>query len=255
MQSIWFMSFKQLLGIVGSRLSEQWLHNLQMVLNYMKLGRWMYQHNFQFSRLVRDHNDVFDAVIEQVRNQRVLYLEFGVYQGAYMRYWSYKLTHPDAKLHGFDSFEGLPEDCDLNGGPFKKGTFSVEGVVPVIDDARVHIFKGWFNEVLPSYSVPEHETLVINNDSDLYSSTIYVLRYLRPWIRAGTFLYFDDMSRVDHQPRAFDEFMRESGLKFSPLCATKSVSLNYVFSAARRRDIRPIMLMWIIASLDFGLRS
>jgi hypothetical protein len=219
-------SFKQLLTFVGSQLSEHTLHQLQMVINYMKLGRWMYQHNFRFNRRVRDRNDVFAAVAERVRDRRVLYLEFGVFQGASMRYWSCELKHPDAKLHGFDSFEGLPEDLDIN-GPYKKGTFSVKGAVPVIDDARVHFFKGWFNEVLPAYSVPEHDVLVVNMDADLYSSTTYVLHYLRPWIRPGTFIYFDDMSRPEHEPKAFDEFMKESGLKFSPVCADQPLNCAF----------------------------
>src|SRR4030095_10735776 len=107
------------------------------------------------------------------------------------QYWSRALKHPETKLHGFDSFEGLPEDFDMY-GPYRKGTFSVQGAVPTIDDARICFFKGWFDEVLPTYSVPEHDVLVINMDADLYTSTICVLHHLRPWIRAGTFIYFDN---------------------------------------------------------------
>src|SRR3990170_1903637 len=134
------------------------------------------------------------------------------------------LKSPDARLHGFDSFVGLPEDFDVGGGPLIKGTFSTQGMVPVVDDERVRFFKGWFDQVLPDYSVPEHEVLVINTDADLYSSTICVLRRLRPWIRRGSFIYFDQMSRIEPEPNAFGEFMRESGLKFRGVCADKSLN-------------------------------
>jgi O-methyltransferase len=150
----------------------------------------------------------------------VLYLEFGVFQGVATRFWSRALTHPQTQLHGFDSFEGLPEKF----GPWVDRSFDVQGSLPVIEDKRVQFFKGWFDQVLPGYSVPPHELLVINMDADLYSSTIYVLRYLRPWIKSGALLYFDEMNHLEHEPRAFDEFMKESGLRFRPLCADKSLA-------------------------------
>lgn len=219
-------SFKYFLTLIGSRFSKRYLHQLQMVVNYMKLGRWMSEHNFHFNHRVRDRDAVFAAVTRQIRNQRVLYLEFGVFKGVSMRYWSRELKRPEARLHGFDSFEGLPEDFDVN-GPYNKGTFDVGGVVPDINDTRVQFFTGWFDQVLPTYSVPEHDVLVVNLDADLYSSTILVLRHLRPYIKTGTFIYFDNMSRPEHEPRAFDEFMKESGLKFQPVSADQSLNCAF----------------------------
>lgn len=54
----------------------------------------------------------------------MLYLEFGVYKGESLRYWARELKHPDSKLHGFDSFEGLPKDFDVN-GRYGKSAFNV----------------------------------------------------------------------------------------------------------------------------------
>jgi hypothetical protein len=140
-----------------------------------------------------------------------------------MRYWSRVLKHPGTILHGFDSFEGLPE----KGGLWAKGQFSTDGKIPQIDDPRVRFFKGWFNDVLPTYSLPPHETLVINMDADLYSSTIYVLRHLRPQIKSGTFIYFDEMNHMEHEPRALDEFMAESGLQFRVVCTDKTMAFVF----------------------------
>ena len=219
-------SFKHLLSLVGARLPARSLHRFQLALNYMKLGRWMSEHNFRFDRRVRDRNGVFASVAERVRDRRVLYLEFGVFQGASMKYWSRELRHPESTLHGFDSFEGLPEDFDVAAG-YAKGSLSTQGALPFIDDARVRFFKGWFDQTLPTYSLPGHDVLIITMDADLYSSTIYVLRHLRPWIQRGTFIYFDNMSRPEHEPRAFDEFIRESGLKFDPVCADRSLNTAF----------------------------
>jgi O-methyltransferase len=160
---------------------------------------------------------------KRVCNDRVLYLEFGAAYGGSMEYWSKILKNPESVLHGFDSFEGLPEA----GGRWAKGEFAVAGLIPVTEDRRVRFFKGWFNTVLPDYSLPPHDVLVVNLDADLYSSTIYVLRYLRPYIRKGTFLYFDELHYTDHQQRAFDEFVAETGLKLR--CCAADRCLAHVF--------------------------
>lgn len=217
------LGFKWLLTKLGKRLSERRLHGLQMVLNYMKLGRWMAENGFEVGARSPTRRGVFAAVAERVRSGPVLYLEFGVFEGKSMRYWSEALEHPDALLHGFDSFEGLPENFDV-GGPYVKGSFDVGGEVPVIDDSRVSFFKGWFEDVLPSYEVPEHDLLIVNIDADLYSSTTYVLNFLERHIRPGTFIYFDDLSRLDHEPRAFVEFMTRTGRRFRLVRADRSLN-------------------------------
>jgi hypothetical protein len=208
---------------LGSRLGAARVQQVSALSNYVALGHWMRVHGFRFPERLPSREAVFSRVAERLGDDRVLYLEFGVYEGGSMRSWSRKLTHPDSRLHGFDSFDGLPE----TGGIWHKGQFGVEGRIPRIDDHRVQLFQGWFDQTLPEYQPPPHDRLVINIDADLYSSTICVLRHLRPHIRSGTYIYFDDFCQVDHEPRAFHDFMVESGLRFAPVCA--SVAMCEVF--------------------------
>jgi hypothetical protein len=183
----------------------------------------MRDHGFQFDRLLRDRWEMFDLVASRVEDQRVLYLEFGVFRGRTIRYWSTKLRNPDAQLHGFDSFEGLPDAW----GPHAKGTFSVSGKLPEIADPRVQFFKGWFDEVLPTYVVPDHDVLIMIMDADMYASTSYVLRHLRPYVRPGTFIYFDEMHHVEDEAKAFHEFMEASSLTFKPVCADRHLQRTF----------------------------
>jgi hypothetical protein len=215
---------KYLLRLLGARLSRSQLYGVQAVVNHLKVGRWMRDHGFHFDQALPDRWQVFDVVASRVQDKPVLYLEFGVFKGRTTRYWAAKLRHPDARLHGFDSFVGLPEEwADKPSGEI----FNAAGEIPVIADPRVQFFKGWFDQVLPTYVVPDHELLILIMDADLYSSTSYVLRQLRPYIRPGTLIYFDEMNHVEHEPRAFDEFMQETSLKFKPIAADRT--LTYAF--------------------------
>ena len=204
-------------------MSKGQLHRLQGVVNYLRLGRWMRDHGFHFDRVLRSRWEMFDLVASRVQDKRVLYMEFGVFRGRTIRHWSTKLRHPESRLHGFDSFEGLPEAW----GPHTKGTFSVSGKIPEIADSRVQFFKGWFEDVLPMYVVPEHEVLILIMDADLYTSTAYVLRHLQAYIRPGTFIYFDEMNHVEDEPKAFHEFMESSSLKFAPVCADRALQRTF----------------------------
>jgi hypothetical protein len=198
----------------------------------------MSDHGYDVRKRVRDRHRVWDVLASLLRHRQVAYLEFGVAFGHSMHYWSRELKHAGTILHGFDSFEGLPEES----GPWSKGQFCTNGRIPQTDDPRVRFFKGWFQEVLPGYSVPPHDILFINMDADLYSSTICVLRHLQAHIRPGTLIYFDEMNHLEHEPRAFDEFMVETGLKFKVVCADKTlafVCFECIGQYVKENDICP----------------
>lgn len=212
-------AWKYSLTKAGATLPEAAVRQLQAAVNYLKLGRWAKNRGYNFYR-VGTREAVWDVLIARIDGRKLLYLEFGVAQGYSIRYWATHVSQPDAVFHGFDSFEGLPAD----GGPWKKGQFGTGGRIPSLADPRVRFFKGWFDKVLPDYEIPPHDVLVINLDADLYSSTIYVLRRLRSHIRKGTLIYFDELNHVEHEPRAFDEFVAESEMQFAPVCADRTMA-------------------------------
>lgn len=119
--------------------------------------------------------------------------EFGVATGRSAN-WFLKLLKKDGKLHLFDSFEGLPEDWDLNvdgSQVHRKGTFSRNGVAPHIDDDRAVIHQGWFSETLPVEF--EEQLGFVHLDADLYSSTRDALAGIKDFIGPGTVLVFDEL--------------------------------------------------------------
>lgn len=190
-------------------------------VDYLYVGNWVKRREESDLILVSDRFQVFEVAAAEIRDQEVLYLEFGVFQGESIRTWSRLLRNPNSKLHGFDSFQGLPETWNAE---HERGRFSLGGAIPQIDDARVTFFKGWFEETLPRYALPTHERLFINIDSDLYSSAKTVLQFMRPFFLPGTFLYFDEFHHREHELKAFDEFLLESNIRFKMVAANRQFS-------------------------------
>ena len=207
------------IGLVrlGSRLPERVHHELNAGLNYLWVGAWMRRRGFVPLHVASDRYAIFDRILEAVGGSRLVYLEFGVGAGNSMRYWAFAHTNPTSELHGFDSFEGLPADW-IPARP--AGHFSTGGTPPQIDDPRIRFHVGWFEETLATFTVPQHEKLVVALDADLYSSTVTVLRYLRDKVSPGTVLYFDEFNHRADELRAFDEFLAETGLKVQLFAAT-----------------------------------
>lgn len=191
---------------LGGRLSSRSLTRLTNALGGVEQGRWLADVGRRVPNLP-DRFAVFDEALRRVRGTQPLYLEFGVYRGRTLRYWAAHLGSPEARLVGFDSFEGLPQDWQPNA---PRGAFSV-GTPPRIDDPRVSFVVGWFDRTLPSWEPPPHDQLIVNVDCDLYSSTKCVLDWLDARLRPGTLVYFDDLFNRDHQWRALREWTEGPG--------------------------------------------
>ena len=149
-------------------------------------------------------------------SKKILYLEFGVASGKSIKYWAERLKAEDALLFGFDTFEGLPEAWGL----LQKGHFSTGGKLPCIDCPNVNYVRGLFQETLPMFVLPEHDTLIINVDCDIYSAAAFVLNSLGPHMRPGTLLYFDEFSDRTHELKAYKDFLNLSGKQFRLVTAT-----------------------------------
>ena len=132
-----------------------------------------------------------------IRGEAIDYLEFGVYQGESIRSWVALNKNTGSRFFGFDSFEGLPEDWRASQA---KGHFDVGGRAPRIDDTRVVLVPGWFDDTVPRFArefVPKNR-LVMHLDADLYGSTMLPLLHLGPVMAKGTLLIFDEFYDREH---------------------------------------------------------
>jgi len=140
------------------------------------------------------------------------YFEFGVAAGSSLRTWCQLNSNEKSRFFGFDSFQGLPDDWRKDR---PKGHYSTGGRLPEIGDPRVELIPGWFQQSLPGFLARHQQfsPVVIHNDSDLYSSTLFCLAGMNPLIVRGTVIVFDEFYETLHEYRALsdycDAFVRE----------------------------------------------
>jgi len=157
------------------------------------------------------------------------YLEFGVYNGSTLAIVHDLLERrgrTSSRLFGFDSFEGLPSEADVDDNniwmpgqyrcpeDFARDFLTKRGV----DWERVALIKGWFSETCKPSTRARHQMKkagIIMVDSDLYSSAIEALNFCEPLIGQHALIIFDEYypgGRTDRflgEEKAFAEFLEE----------------------------------------------
>jgi len=186
------------------------------IRNFILLRSWIVEVNRKellindFYSWKRDYPKrliLFDKVAEhyQLDKKEMVYLEFGVASGSSFFWWVRKNTHPGSVFRGFDTFEGLPEDW----GGFKKGAMAFDQKEAA--DTRAEFVKGIFQESLNPFlenngMLVKSKPKLIHLDADLFSSTLFVLSQLYPYLNAGDILLFDEFNVANHEFFAYKIF-------------------------------------------------
>jgi hypothetical protein len=171
-------------------------------------------------RAVQSFEDIYavhDFALANATLTQGLFLEFGVYSGKTINYIASKRT---GLVHGFDSFEGLPENWRDG---FAKGHFKVGSLPEVRPNVRLH--KGWFETTIPAFlETLEDSSLPIGYlhvDCDLYSSTKTIFELLGSKIVVGSVIVFDEYFNYDGWENgeflAFKEFVESNAIRYDYL--------------------------------------
>lgn len=158
---------------------------------------------------------LLDAALAQVdSNIRGLYCEFGVWRGEGINYIASKVT---GLVHGFDSFEGLPQHWRPG---FGAGAFKVDRLPDVRPNVR--LYKGWFRDTLPEFKQAHPEPLAfVHIDADLYVSTSDVFNLLGDRIVPGTVIQFDELLN-------FPGWQNGEWKAFEELCGSREAEVEYI---------------------------
>lgn len=177
-----------------------------------------------------------DILLYAVRKAELpgLILEFGVAEGVSIGHIA---NHVKRTVHGFDSFEGLPEDWPGRHEP--QGAYSTDGRLPRVPK-NVVLHPGWFAETLPAF-LAQHggPAAFLHVDCDLYASAKTVLDLLAERIVPGTVVVFDEYfnypSWREHEFKAFQEFVQEHGVEYRYLAWAYQQAAVVISRIAHRR--------------------
>ena len=176
-------------------------------------------HLYDFYRYVHD---------EVCGGTAIDFLELGVYKGHSIRFWSEMNRDPQSRFIGFDSFKGLQENFTKK---FTKGAMNLDGAVPQVDDERVSFVKGWFQTTLPGFVIgfTPRSRLVVHNDSNLHSSTLFALASLNTLLVPGAVVILDDFSHPIHGFRAFADYRSAFWRSAHPVAMTADYAMQAAF--------------------------
>ncbi|MFC1630144.1 TylF/MycF/NovP-related O-methyltransferase [Patescibacteria group bacterium] len=163
------------------------------------------------------------------------FVECGVWKGGCAAVMAFiaDRAKSNRKVWLFDSFEGLPEPTDKDGGLAKKYAknktsgklLSINECVGPLEDVKKIFFselkinkknivikKGWFQDTLPEAKDKIGPISILRLDADWYESTKSCLDALYDKIVCGGYVVIDDYGHWEGTKKAVDEFLRERGL-------------------------------------------
>ena len=152
------------------------------------------------------------------KNQNDLFLEFGVFEGESINTFSKILKTKNLEIFGFDSFEGLEEDWNMNEyNPI--GTFSLNKKKPKVKD-NVKLIQGKVQDTLEEFLKTNKGKKIIFShlDMDTFTPTKFTLEKIKPFLTKGSILLFDQFygypNWQQHEYKAFKEVFKDEEYKY-----------------------------------------
>jgi Macrocin-O-methyltransferase (TylF) len=208
---------------------------------------------WEASRLARARRRDFDELL----------LDLGVWIG-----WSTRLTSDasDRMVYGFDTFEGLVEDWQIDDETLvKQGTFSLSepfaqrfirdtGVslhdgLPAALGRKVQFIRGSTYETLAPFlaAQPAAPIKLFHMDLDTYESCLHALETCKDRFIEGSILVFDEYLVTNAEMRAFYEFQSRYELEWRYRAwGLEIMEMNLEMVTARLRRVA-YYLVWIAA--------
>jgi hypothetical protein len=196
--SFLFNFFGHLAGV------SRWIQNHKSQATYSDFYNYSYNYDNRFK--------LYQHVLEREQLDEFNYLEFGVLNGRSLSWWLKNCKNPNTHFYGFDTFTGLPEDW----GPFKAGEMNAGNAPPDLGDNRCTFLQGLFQQTLHPFlaTFNDSKRKVIHIDCDLYTSTLFVLTSLSPYLKPGDILFFDEFNVPMHEYKAFTEWVNSYYIQY-----------------------------------------
>ncbi len=163
--------------------------------------------------------------VNNSKNNKDLFLEFGVFEGESINTLSRILKTKNLEIFGFDSFEGLEEDWNMNEyNP--TGTFSLNKKKPKVRD-NVKLIQGKVQDTLEEFLEMNKDKKIIFShlDMDTFKPTKFTLEMIKPFLTKGSILLFDQFygypNWQHHEYKAFKEVFKDEEYKYIAFCESE----------------------------------
>ena len=199
------------------------------IANLLRLTKWISKENRKdilndFYRPFRNHADrikLYENILskENLAEQEINYLEFGVYTANSFKWWMNANKNAASRFYGFDTFEGLPEGW----GTYGKG--AMYATLPHLNDTRHEMVKGLFQDTLFNFLETHNidtRRRIIHIDADLFSSTLFALTTLARHLKKDDIILFDEFNVPNHEFYAYKIFTESFYIKFELIGAVNN---------------------------------
>lgn len=141
-------------------------------------------------RPLKAREQLWDLMATRTDGKAARGFEFGVAWGYATGWWLERLQDSRVRWDGFDRFTGLPRTWRNHA----EGAFDAGGQTPVIDDQRVTWHVGDVEDRLGDVDLQrtDEEPFIVLFDLDIFEPSEVVWRHIRPFLRPGDLLYFDE---------------------------------------------------------------
>jgi hypothetical protein len=154
--------------------------------------------------------------LQKSKSKSLTIVEFGVAHGYATDWWITRTAHMEIEItyQGFDTFTGLPASWNS----FASGSFSNHGIPPAIElpfGSRFH--TGLIEETLTDHVITNFgktETRLFIFDFDLHEPSLFAYNAVKPILRAGDLIYFDEAKVEDEFKIISENLLKDFSLDF-----------------------------------------
>lgn len=178
----------------------------------------------------KDLVDMYTNVIAEYwpESKEIVHMEFGIFNGTSLAaaYAAYKECRKPFQLFAFDSFKGLPEECESeDDGIWSPGEYECPKEKAIecmrrrgVDTRSIKIIEGWYKDTLTEDTRVDLKISKVDVafiDCDTYGSSKRALDFISPLVKEKILLCFDDwrLHNLDifrqGEYRAYSEFKRQ----------------------------------------------
>ncbi len=189
---------------------------------------WL-EDNFGDVKVRNSRERVWKDIDLEVSEKSIHGIELGVAWGYLTYFWIKKAKAKILKWDAYDLFTGLPRAW--RSSPI--GAFSNNGETPRILDDRITWHIGLVEETIQRLQISDDRdySLLVFFDLDIYEPSLVVWQKLKPILKAGDILYFDEAFDFDER-----HLLEKHVL---PLNEFEFISANWISLALKVKSIGP----------------